>query len=161
MSKNFKVKVNNKTDFDFSEEDILKLDALQISKGKFHILKDNTSYKAEITEGNFNKKQYNVKVNNNLYTVNILNELDVLIKNMGFSTGAVKQINAIKAPMPGLILEINVKVGQKVNENDTLLILEAMKMENSIAAPRDGIIKSISVKKGATVEKNELLIEFK
>jgi len=62
--------------------------------------------------------------------------------------------------MPGLILEINVEVDQEVNENDTLLILEAMKMENVITSPRSGIIKSISVNKGEAVEKNQLLIEF-
>jgi biotin carboxyl carrier protein len=62
--------------------------------------------------------------------------------------------------MPGLILEIHVRIGQAVNENDPLLILEAMKMENVITSPRDGIIKSISVKKSDAVDKNQLLIEF-
>jgi biotin carboxyl carrier protein len=62
--------------------------------------------------------------------------------------------------MPGLILEINVAVGQHVAENDPLLILEAMKMENSFLSPRDGIIKSIVVVKGQAVDKGQLLIEF-
>ena len=79
---------------------------------------------------------------------------------MGFSVGSTKQVNFVKAPMPGLILEINVKVGQEVKENDPLLILEAMKMENIITSPRDGIIKLIDAKKGDAVEKNQLLINF-
>ena len=79
---------------------------------------------------------------------------------MGFAIGGTKHVNSIKAPMPGLILDINVKEGQEVKENDNLIILEAMKMENSITSPRDGIIKSISVNKSDTVEKNQLLIEF-
>ena len=79
---------------------------------------------------------------------------------MGFEVGLAKQINAIKAPMPGLILEINVDVGQSVKENDNLLILTAMKMENSFLSPRDGVIKSIAVKVGDSVVKGELLIEF-
>jgi biotin carboxyl carrier protein len=62
--------------------------------------------------------------------------------------------------MPGLILEINVVVGQTVKENDPLLILEAMKMENSFLSPRDGVIKSIAVIKGDAVDKGQLLIEF-
>ncbi|WP_445724287.1 biotin/lipoyl-containing protein, partial [Flavobacterium sp.] len=66
----------------------------------------------------------------------------------------------IKAPMPGLILEINVEVGQSVKENDPLLILEAMKMENSFLSPRDGVIKSIAVEKGNAVDKGQLLVEF-
>ena len=86
--------------------------------------------------------------------------LDELIKSMGIERGRTKVVNAIKAPMPGLILEINVSVGQEVKENDPLLILEAMKMENCFLSPRDGIIKSIAVEKGNAVEKGQLLIEF-
>jgi biotin carboxyl carrier protein len=69
-------------------------------------------------------------------------------------------VNAIKAPMPGLILEISVVVGQEVKENDNLIILGAMKMENSFLSPRDGVIKSISVAVGDAVDKGQLLIEF-
>ncbi|MCL4140359.1 UNVERIFIED_CONTAM: hypothetical protein GTU68_048933 [Idotea baltica] len=62
--------------------------------------------------------------------------------------------------MPGLLLAINVEVGQNVKEDDSLLILEAMKMENVITSPRNGIIKSINAVKGNTVDKGTLLIEF-
>ncbi len=160
MNKPFKAQVNDNIDFDISETDVLKLDAFQVSEGKYHVLNNNSSFKAEIVQANFNKKQYTVKINNNIYSVAISNPLDLLIKDMGFSIGASKQIDAIQAPMPGLILEINVKTGQEVHENDNLLILEAMKMENMITSPRDGVIKSISVKNGDAVEKNQLLIEF-
>jgi len=125
-----------------------------------HVLHHNKPYKAEIVSANFNQKQYEVKVNNNTYTVAISNDLDQLIKDLGFEVGLTKQVNAIKAPMPGLILEINVVVGQTVKENDPLLILEAMKMENSFLSPRDGVIKSIAVSKGDAVDKGQLLIEF-
>ena len=160
MNKNFKVKVNNTIDFEINESDIAELDALTVSKSKYHILQDNKPYKTEITNADFNNKSYQVKVNNNAYNVNISSELDTLIKDMGFAMGTTKQVNSIKAPMPGLILEINVEAGQKVKENDTLLILEAMKMENSITSPRDGVVKSVSANKGDAVEKNQLLIEF-
>ena len=79
---------------------------------------------------------------------------------MGFEVGLAKQVNFIKAPMPGLILEISVTVGQEVKQNDNLIILGAMKMENSFLSPRDGIIKSISVSIGDAVDKGQLLIEF-
>ena len=79
---------------------------------------------------------------------------------MGFEIGASKKVNDIKAPMPGLILEISVAVGDEVEENDQLLILEAMKMENVISSPRAGVIKSIAVNQGETVDKNSLLIAF-
>ena len=79
---------------------------------------------------------------------------------MGFNISATKKVNAIKAPMPGLILEIFVSVGQSVNENDNLLILGAMKMENSFLSPREGVIKSIAVQTSDAVVKGQLLIEF-
>ena len=64
----------------------------------------------------------------------------------------------VKSPMPGNILKINVTVGQKVNEGDTLLGLEAMKMENEIAAPKAGTVAQIIVSKGAVVETGAPLV---
>ena len=64
----------------------------------------------------------------------------------------------VKSPMPGNILKINVTVGQKVNEGDTLLVLEAMKMENEVAAPRSGTVAQIIVSKGAVVETGAPLV---
>lgn len=64
----------------------------------------------------------------------------------------------VKSPMPGNILKINVTVGQKVNEGETLLVLEAMKMENEIAAPKVGTVAQIVVSKGAVVETGAPLV---
>ena len=64
----------------------------------------------------------------------------------------------VKSPMPGNILKINVTVGQKVNEGDTLLVLEAIKMENEIAAPKAGTVAQIIVSKGAVVETGAPLV---
>jgi biotin carboxyl carrier protein len=159
--KNFyQVKVNNTFDFKIDKQAVLDLDSLEVSNSKFHVLLKNNAYKTEISEANFNQKSYKIKVNNNIYNVEIFNELDTLIKKMGFEIGATKKVKEIKAPMPGLILAIDIEVGQEVKEDDTLLILEAMKMENALTSPRDGIIKSISIVTGQTVNKNELLIEF-
>jgi biotin carboxyl carrier protein len=160
MSSNYKVTVNDSFHFDFQKESISQLDAVPTEVNAFHVLHQNTPYKAEIIASDFNHKSYTVKVNNTNYTVVISNPLDILIKEMGFEVGLTKQVNAIKAPMPGLILEISVVVGQIVKENDNLIILGAMKMENSFLSPRDGVIKSISVSTGDAVEKGQLLIEF-
>lgn len=160
MSNSYKLSVNNSTSIELSESDLKNLDAVRIEKNQFHILKDNKPYQAEIITSDFNQKKYTVKVNNNTYEVSIANSLDHLIKEMGFEVGLAKQVNAIKAPMPGLILEINVFIGQTVKQNDCLLILTAMKMENSFLSPRDGVIKSIAVNVGDSVVKGDLLIEF-
>jgi biotin carboxyl carrier protein len=160
MSDSYKIKVNDSFQFDLDKEQVSRLDAVDMDAKTFHVLHENKPYKAEILSADFNHKTYTVKVNNNSYTVAISNDLDQLIHELGFEVGLTKQINAIKAPMPGLILEISVVVGQTVKENDSLLILEAMKMENSFLSPRDGIIKSISVGLGDAVDKGQLLIEF-
>ncbi|WP_296317826.1 acetyl-CoA carboxylase biotin carboxyl carrier protein subunit [Winogradskyella sp. UBA3174] len=156
----YKAKVNASHNFDLSEDIVDSLDVIETSVNNYHIIQDNISIKASIIESDFNKKRYTVKVNNNDYDVVINNLLDQQIEALGFEIGASKQINDIKAPMPGLILEINVKEGQEVKENEPLLILEAMKMENVLNSPRDGHIKTIAVNQGETVDKNSLLIEF-
>ena len=156
----YKAKVNASYEFDVTEEAVDQLDAVETSTNKYHILQNNSSIKANIVSSDFNKKTYSVKVNNNTYDVVLNDALDQQIVALGFEIGASKKVNDIKAPMPGLILEINVTEAQEVKENDPLLILEAMKMENVINSPRDGVIKSIKVSQGNTVEKNALLIEF-
>jgi biotin carboxyl carrier protein len=160
MSIGYKVNVNDTFHFDLEKESVSQLDAVSVETNKFHVLHENTPYQAEIVTSDFLQKSYTVKVNNNTYTVAISNPLDILIKEMGFETGLAKQVNFIKAPMPGLILEISVVVGQTVKENDNLIILGAMKMENSFLSPRDGVIKTISVLMGDAVDKGQLLIEF-
>jgi biotin carboxyl carrier protein len=160
MSKTYKVAVNSTFNFEFTNKDIANFDSIKTIGQKAHVLQNHTSFDTEISASNFNSKTYQVKVNNNTYNVNINNDLDVLIQHMGFEIGSAKKTNTIKAPMPGLILDVMVKKGDHVNENDTLLILEAMKMENSISSPREGIIKSININKGDAVDKNHLLIEF-
>lgn len=160
MGKTLKAKVNNNFEFNCNLYEVSNLDISSISDREYHLLHDNKSYHTKIVSSNFNTKNYQISVNNTVYSVNILNELDILINEMGFSIGSKKAIKSITAPMPGLILEINVDVGQNVKEDDALLILEAMKMENSITSPIDGKIKSINAKKGDAVEKNQLIIEF-
>lgn len=160
MSDTFKVKVNNSNEFEISKKDIASLDIISNNDNSAHILENNKSFQIKVLKQDFNKKTYTIKVNHNEYEVNISDQLDQLIDQMGFSLSASKHVDAIKAPMPGLILSVDVEVGQEVKEDDTLLILEAMKMENIITSPRDGVIKSIVVGNGDAVEKNQLLIEF-
>ena len=160
MSKPYKISVNGNQVFNLTENSVTSFDAVSVEENHFHILNENIPFQAEVIAADFNSKKYSVKVNGNTYDVSIANELDLLIESMGISVGAGKVVNEIKAPMPGLILEICVAVGQEVAENEALLILEAMKMENTLVSPRSGKIKSIAVEKSNAVEKGQLLIEF-
>ena len=65
---------------------------------------------------------------------------------------------AVKAPMPGTIIKVNVKVGDAVKKGDVLCVLEAMKMENDIMAPADGVVASVEAAKGASVATDAVLV---
>lgn len=94
------------------------------------------------------------------YTVELTDKYDDLLKALGMEVGASAKMKTLKAPMPGLVLDILVEAGQIVTADEPIVILEAMKMENVIKSPGEGTVQKVSVKKSQTVEKNEILVEF-
>jgi acetyl/propionyl-CoA carboxylase alpha subunit len=105
-------------------------------------------------------KKVILKVNGDIMEVSQEDEFDVLLKSLGMGAGAVKKVNDMKAPMPGVVIDIKVKPGQTVAKDEGIVVLEAMKMENLLKSPIDGVIKSIEITKGETVEKNKVLVNF-
>jgi biotin carboxyl carrier protein len=160
MASQYKLKVNHQKELQLTEKEILDLNLVSTSTHSFHLLQEGVSYHINIIDRDFERKKYTLEINNKPYEVEISDELDLLIEQMGLEKNGKKRINKVTAPMPGLILEINVKEGAEVKENQQLLILEAMKMENSFTSPRNGVIKSIEVSQGQAVDKGQLLIEF-
>lgn len=158
MSDTFKLIVNDDFEFQLTKEDVNTLDSIPLSKNTQHIITNKQSTAVTIEDANARARQYTVMVNGNAYKVNIKNALDALIEDMGLGLGLDTVENDIFAPMPGVILDVMVNVGDTVKEGDVLCILEAMKMENALVAPRDGVIKSVEVGKADTVEKNVLLL---
>ena len=156
----FKVTVDGSFEFDLTEGELQGLDIVEKNSSNAHFIHDDASLDIDIIESDFHKKAYKIKIGANTYEVEILDELALLIKEMGLSVGSAKQVNSVKAPMPGLVIDIHVAPGTEIKENDSLIVVEAMKMENILTAPRDGVIKSISVQKGDTVDKGALLIEL-
>jgi len=78
-------------------------------------------------------------------------------------TGASKITNEtdevkVRAPMPGLVLNVVKDVGESVERGETVVVLEAMKMENDLASPRAGVVKEVRVKQGQTVNQGEILV---
>lgn len=98
--------------------------------------------------------------NNQKYIAKITEPMDELLKSMGLENAMVPKISEVKAPMPGLVLDILVTAGQSVEVGEKILVLEAMKMENAIKSPTAGTIASIHVSKGQAVDKNFVLIKF-
>ncbi len=135
-------------------------DVAEITNGYFHILYQNKSYRAEIVSTDAATKTSVIKINGHSYTVALKDKFDLLLEKMGMNTAAGSKINSIKAPMPGLIIDLKIKTGDTVKAGDQLVILEAMKMENIIKSPGEGTVKNVKVKKGDSVEKGQVLVEF-
>ncbi|MFN4233882.1 MAG: acetyl-CoA carboxylase biotin carboxyl carrier protein subunit [Bacteroidia bacterium] len=167
-----KAKVNNQekeyiinldhSDFNkgtIDEENFL-LDVFKIKEGSFHVLENNKSYNIEVVSANYEEKQLVLLVNGNKYTINLRDKYDELLKSLGMDNLMANKVNELKAPMPGLVLDIFVAPGTVVKKGDPVIVLEAMKMENVLKAAGDGVVKKIAVEKKQAVEKNQLLISF-
>jgi biotin carboxyl carrier protein len=152
--------VNGALEVAVKASDILTLDKVQSNQNHYHILHNHQSYNVEVMDVDYAAKTFNLKVNGSTHTVQLEDELDALIKQLGLTIKSSQKSNNLKAPMPGLVLEVMVSAGQTVKKGDTLLILEAMKMENSLKCQADAVVKTVHVKKGNPVEKGELLIEM-
>jgi biotin carboxyl carrier protein len=157
-SKSFEIEQQS-DDFTVNGE-MFQWDLSKIADGYFHILHQQKSYRAEVVKVDAATKTCAIKINGRTYSVELKDKFDLLLEKMGMTSQAASKVNNIKAPMPGLIIDLKVKEGDVVKGNDVLLILEAMKMENIIKSPGEGIVKSVKVKKGDSVEKSQVLIEF-
>jgi len=105
-------------------------------------------------------KSVDLKINGKRFTVGLKTKFDLLLEKMGINKVSTNTLNYVKAPMPGLIIDLKIKAGDEVKKGDILLILEAMKMENILKSPGDGTVKEVKVKKGDSVEKSQVLVEF-
>jgi acetyl/propionyl-CoA carboxylase alpha subunit len=160
-----KAKVNNKYDFIVEDTSPTKntlsdLDIIEIKKGSFHIIKANISYNAEVLKANTEEKSFIIRVNGNKYTVQLKDKYDELLEKLGMNNTSAAKIKDVKAPMPGLVVDIRVKEGDEIKKGDALVVLQAMKMENILKCPADVTIKRIHVKKDDAIEKNQLIISF-
>ncbi len=101
---------------------------------------------------------------NQNYRVSLRNrqqeQLEQLLEEFGAGLGGTATETTIKAPMPGKILGINVKRGEKIELGRVVLVLEAMKMENEISSTVEGKIQEIKVKVGDSVNTGDVMIEI-
>jgi biotin carboxyl carrier protein len=156
----FQVSVNGQLQLDIQPDDALALDLIVEGKDLFHALHNGRSVHVEWLGADPQTRTYTFRIDGRKYQVHISDKYDRLIRQLGLSAGSSQKQNHIKAPMPGLVLNILVEKGQAVQKGDALIVLEAMKMENVIKAASDGVIKAIPAQKGAAVEKGQLLLEL-
>lgn len=142
------------------KSDVEALDSIKIDDTNLHLLENNKSYTINVLHSDFLDKTMTLSVNGNTYEVKIEDEYDQQVKKMGLLGVTSQKVNFIKAPMPGLIVNVMVEKGQEISVGTPLLVLSAMKMENIILSQGDGIVKSIEVQKDEAVEKGQLIIEM-
>jgi len=135
-------------------------DLAKINEHQYHLLYNNKSYMVEIIKLLKEEKTLILKVNSVKFNLQLKDKYDALLHSLGLDNLASKTINEVKAPMPGMVLNILVAEGDIIKKGDPLIVLEAMKMENILKSPTDGTIKKISAVKGNAVEKNQILIHF-
>lgn len=156
----FQLSVNGQYEFEATPDEARALDVLPEGDQAFHILQNGQAYHVELLDADYPNRSYTLRIDGVSYTVKISDYYERLVQQLGLTLGGSQKINTVKAPMPGLVIGIQVEPGQAVQKGDALLILEAMKMENVIKAAGDGVVKSVLAQKGHAVDKGQVLLEF-
>ncbi len=156
----YRVTIANRT-YDVSIEDDqlvvngdrISYDMDSINKKGMHVLRQPNKNTEAILEAN-QKGIYDIQIEGNHLSAEVLTGFNSSRKKKGQDTGSVL------SPMPGLIIDVLVKIGDRVKKGQTLLIQEAMKMQMKLRAPSSGVVKFISTTPGTQVEKGILLISL-
>ncbi len=125
--------------------------------GAFSVLLDGKSYDLEVKE---NEKGLSVFALGQHFDLTVEEEETHRARMLSAGTQQAAREKEVRAPMPGLIVKIEVSVGQKVSPGEGLLVMEAMKMENEIKAKGAGVVKAIKVAERQPVEQGQVLITF-
>jgi len=136
----------------------VKIDYRRLKGGKLHsIIADNIAYEFSLERSNGGFDVWHACGQSR---VDVTDEKSERLTTLMGTAVAGSKASSLKAPMPGLVIKVEVKVGQHVKRGDGLVIVEAMKMENELKAHAPAIIKEIKVQAGQAVEKNQILILF-
>lgn len=135
-----------------------EVDLMHTADGTFSILESGHSYNIELVPRTEAKK-YTAYTLYQSYDLEVIDAEARYLRNResnGFASGE----NTISSPMPGKVVNVMVKKGDKVKKGDTVIIISAMKMESEYKAQKNGIVKKVNVKNEDTVDENQILIEF-
>jgi len=122
----------------------------------FSLLADNGSYQAHVFESDDDELQ--ILLRGTLYKVLVEDEREKRLKAAAGAYSSASGDLLLKSPMPGLIVEVPVKVGDLVEAGDVLVILESMKMQNELKSSQNGKVTQIQVNEGDSVEQKQILL---
>lgn len=123
----------------------------------YSLIVDGKSHEAYVQESD---DEWQVLLRGRLYPVKVEDEREKRLRAAAGGGVAETGEYHLKAPMPGLVVTINIEEGQEITKGQVLLILESMKMQNELKAPRDGVISRIKVKAGESVEQKQVLLSL-
>ena len=135
------------------------VDLVRTGPSTFSMVRNGRSHRVLVLKEDRENNSIRLRVGAHTYTVQLQDDRSRLMHTLGLDK-ATAQVKEIKAPMPGLVLNILVRAGESVKKNDPVLVLEAMKMENLIKAPGDAVVAKIQAEKGKAVEKGQILVSF-
>ena len=124
--------------------------------GHYSVLVDGRSLSISVESG----PPVRLRTTEEVWPVEVIGNRERLLRSAESSDTRARHHFAVRSPMPGLIVKVNVQTGDPVHTGASLLVLEAMKMENEIQATHDGTIGRVHVAPGDAVLKNALLLEF-
>jgi biotin carboxyl carrier protein len=150
-SSKFNLEIIDENQLNFNQEKI-NYELIYLSANNYLLKIDNRQF--ELVAQKENSDFFNVLVDGYHYDVTVRTALqEKAFKLLESSTVKQRHHTDVKAPMPGLILKIKKNVGDKVEQGESIIILEAMKMENDLKAPASGKIEKMFVTEGSAVEK--------
>ncbi len=147
-------------DLKVNPEDLSKYDWKKLNDREYIVSDGAKQHRVQVLSFDPKNKVLKMLIGEKPFSLKVQNKLDQLISSLGFEEGMKKGFKELTAPMPGLVLDVKLSVGDAVEPGDPMLVLEAMKMENIIKSPGSGIVKEICVSKDDTVNKNQVLIKM-
>ena len=144
----------------FENEPMARGELSDIEGSPVRMVKLGTHVYRVVAEKRQGRGKYTLWVDGYRFEVEALDERTRAIRDLSAANAAPTGPAPIIAPMPGLIVRVNVSVGDRVEAGQGIVVMEAMKMENELRAPAAGTVWSINVTSGTAVEKGALLVEL-
>jgi biotin carboxyl carrier protein len=151
----FEIEINQEGEVFVNGEE-RHIDFLPLGETLYSVIMESSSH--EVLVDNVEGNEHEVLIGGRLYTADVLDERALLLGSRRGELGGDSGEASIKAPMPGLIVDVPVQEGDTVTKGQTVVILESMKMQNELKSPRDGTVQRVSVEAGQSVEQKKVLV---
>ncbi|MCF7807989.1 MAG: acetyl-CoA carboxylase biotin carboxyl carrier protein subunit [Candidatus Marinimicrobia bacterium] len=132
------------------------LDVVPLQENVYSVIMNNHSFVVAV-ESDMSQR---VVVNGTPFDISLLDAIHLHLRDLGWESASETRTGQVVTQIPGLITQIFHQVGDEVDQDEPLLLMEAMKMENEIKAPMSGVIQRVHVKQGQTVEKGTMIVEI-